>query len=417
MESTTHHSPLTRMTLIVGGLLIAVVSIGAAVGTTVASVRRSPFVWVDVLAVSLLCALPFAVTFSERAAARIPRLFTISTSVLLLAAVPWFLKADASEPLLAWGRQSEWGLAAVRFALSVAACLGGTLFVAALTARNRERNSGSRTGVAVSCLLLLAIAATVPELYVDARCRRDRERMFQFAASERVADALQIARSLSVLRPGALVELGDGQQVSMATYAGMWQQHADRLEQRLGGLPRSESPTVRLERGRLQAKLGRRTEAIRELSPVSEARAAPQKIEACLLLGTICEHNEDWNASLQWYQRALQTASQTRSRAKTRMVATALKGIALASRKLGRYSDAESAYETLIALAPTAENHFLLARFYQDAQQGQKAQRHARKAIELAPHRFQQPGESLIDDVVTNDFGCLGAFLRELQGR
>jgi Tetratricopeptide repeat len=405
-----------RPTLIVGGFLLAAGM--AAVATKDATMARSPFVWLDVAVVSLLCAMPFAVAVTERLAGAIPRVVAIVGSLFLLGAVREMMDPDATSRVLFDWRSSEWGLAAVRIAISVAACLGGTMLVAALRPRNRAANAGSGRGGLVTCLLLFAIAAGVPESYLDARCRRERERMREFSTGGRTVDASRIARSLEILRPGSRVEAGSTSgEVSIAELARELSRHAEALRRQLDSLPETDDPRVRLQRARLLARLSRRREAIRELAPVADAGPPSQQIEACLLLGTIHEHAEDWGAGRRWYDKASELAANSTPRPEKRLLATALKGVAFTSRKLGRYAEAESAYQKLITLAPTAENHFLLAQFYDDAQQGEKAQRHARQAIRLAPHRFTRSGEQLIDRVVTTDFGCFSAFLREIQAR
>jgi hypothetical protein len=75
---------------------------------------------------------------------------------------------------------------------------------------------------------------------------------------------------------------------------------------------------------------------------------------------------------------------------------------------LGHYARAETAYQQLLALSPTADTHFLLAQFYEDVQRTSLAAEHARRAMALAPERYQQPGEQLLDKLVTLHFGCWG---------
>lgn len=420
MDSAKTEKPrpdrLKRPTLLVGGFLLAVVSM-AAVAAKDGSIAQSPFVWLDVVIVSVLCAMPFALAVTERTIAGIPRVVAVVGSLLVLSAAREFMAPYAASSLLFRGTNTEWDLALARLIITVSACLAGTTLVAALWPRNRGTAPRWRREGAIAGPLLLAVAAFVPEAYLDARCRRERERMLEFAGSDRVTDALRVAETLAMLRPGDTVEVGSrSRKISIARYAAILQQQTGELEQQLAGLPRSDDPAVRLQRGRLLAQLSRRDEAVRELLPAAESKAA-QKLDACLLLGTIHEHSEDWETSLAWYQQALDAAAESIPRASTDQLAAGLKGVAYASRKLGRYPDAELRYEALIELAPTAENHYLLAQFYRDAQQGEKARQHARQAIQLAPHRFKKAGEELIDDVVSNDFGCFGAFLRELQSR
>jgi hypothetical protein len=62
----------------------------------------------------------------------------------------------------------------------------------------------------------------------------------------------------------------------------------------------------------------------------------------------------------------------------------------------------------VLALAPTAESHFLLAQFYEDTQQAMKAEAHARQAMILDRRRYLAEGQNLIDKLITLHFGCWG---------
>lgn len=69
-------------------------------------------------------------------------------------------------------------------------------------------------------------------------------------------------------------------------------------------------------------------------------------------------------------------------------------------------------------MVSTADSHFLLAQFYEDAQQADKARTHARRAMALAPERYQKEGEKLINRLTTFHFGCLHVLAAEkAQGR
>ena len=70
-------------------------------------------------------------------------------------------------------------------------------------------------------------------------------------------------------------------------------------------------------------------------------------------------------------------------------------------------------YQEVFARAPTADSHFLLAQFYDDTQQTRKAREHARRAMTLAPQRYQQEGEKLIRKLTVFHFGCFHVFSAE----
>jgi tetratricopeptide (TPR) repeat protein len=132
------------------------------------------------------------------------------------------------------------------------------------------------------------------------------------------------------------------------------------------------------------------------------------------LRGTIRENRGDWDEGLAAY-RAARSAWEARppSPARDAGIVQAATGAAYCLRKSGHYARAEAAYLELLALAPTADSHFLLAQFYEDAQQAAKAREHARRAIELAPDRYAQAGERLIKKMALNQFGCFGVYRAE----
>jgi tetratricopeptide (TPR) repeat protein len=69
--------------------------------------------------------------------------------------------------------------------------------------------------------------------------------------------------------------------------------------------------------------------------------------------------------------------------------------------------EADAAYQQLIAIAPTAPNHFLLARFYESAERSATAIAHARQAATLDPTNYGAPAVDLIRKVSQGGFGCL----------
>jgi hypothetical protein len=50
-----------------------------------------------------------------------------------------------------------------------------------------------------------------------------------------------------------------------------------------------------------------------------------------------------------------------------------------------------------------------MAQFYENAQQGNKAQHHAYLAAELDP-AFRERADQLVNDLQGNQFGCWGVF-------
>jgi tetratricopeptide (TPR) repeat protein len=90
-----------------------------------------------------------------------------------------------------------------------------------------------------------------------------------------------------------------------------------------------------------------------------------------------------------------------------------VRGIAYAERKLGRYPQAEAAYQRLLELSPTADTHFLLAKFYEDTQRADLARQHARRAMRLAPERYEASGQELINSLAVRHFGCFSVYAAE----
>ena len=419
-----------RLAIAVGGFPLAAVSlIGALHGKD-----GGPYVWMDVALVSLLCAVPFSAALADRVAQSVSRWACLFTAALLLVAAPGLLTTGVAAGLHDQIPQSAWTLAAVRLLLSAAACTGGSLFVAALYRESRsvsarpDLDPPNRADLPVLAhqgpdgpsgptfartrlsyfLILLTIAGGVSETYVEARCRREQERMREFAASRRIVDALEIARPLAKVRPNGVVAVGEASQpVLLGDYISHLESEAAALESLLARLSTEDGADASLQRASCLAQLSRIAEATSELRAVADNGSPQQRTEAFLLLGTIEESSERWESALAWYRKAFDLATTSKSRA------DALRGVGFASRKLGRYRDAESAYESMLLLRPTADSHFLLAQFYEDVQQGERARQHAQKAIQLAPRQFREPGEALIDRVVTQQFGCFTAFQKQ----
>jgi hypothetical protein len=66
----------------------------------------------------------------------------------------------------------------------------------------------------------------------------------------------------------------------------------------------------------------------------------------------------------------------------------------------------ETSYRKLVARAPTAAHHFLLAQCYREHQKATLAAEHATTAIAL-DSQFREPGEALLSSLSMDHFGCL----------
>jgi tetratricopeptide (TPR) repeat protein len=244
----------------------------------------------------------------------------------------------------------------------------------------------------------------VPALYVHARCKSDLNQAVELSRQSRYGETSVLLHRILALQPDA--QWGG---TSVALAAANTDEIVHRIEEQIAApFPETATDADRIHRAQQLAMLGRNREAIALLdSTPSLADSA----EGCNLRGTIHETQGQWLDAREWYTRA-KTAlrSLPGSRAQTGGLAQAITGIAFCERKLGRLHEAEAAWQELLALAPTADTHFLLAQFYEDTQQAAKAQFHARQAMTVDPERYSRDGQRLLDKLITSHFGCLGVF-------
>jgi tetratricopeptide (TPR) repeat protein len=264
-----------------------------------------------------------------------------------------------------------------------------------------------------SSLVLLGVEAVVlvliPRLYIQARCKRDLNEAMQLSRQFRYAEASALMHRLMDLKCEASFQ-GN----SLASIVANMDQIVRDLEWRVAPpLPDDATDADRLDRAEKLAVLGRTREAIAILDSSSALATTP---EACILLATVHENSGQWLAARQSFVQAKNAfQSQPDSPARPVGLEQAVTGIAFCERKLGRLREAEGAWQELLALAPTADTHFLMAQFYEDTQQAAKAQFHARQAIALAPERndLVARARQLQDKLITSHFGCFGVFRTE----
>lgn len=240
----------------------------------------------------------------------------------------------------------------------------------------------------------------VPMVYVRARLQTDARSVLELAEQSRLAEACDLARLCQRLDPGYALPNG----TSLARMIAQWDRSVRDLESRVT-MPLDEAAPVpmRLERARMWLMLGNVGRAREILDAVGDDQ--PQ---ACLLRALIAENLDCWEDACRWYVRSTSLVESEQSSSElSAILLQASRGIGYCERKRGRYRDAEAAYLRLLALAPTADNHFLLAQFYEDAQQSRQAANHARCAMALASSRYAQPGRQLLSNLATRHFGCL----------
>lgn len=358
----------------------------------------SPFAWRDVAIVQLLAALPLACVLAVAARQRVPAAAGAGLAALGLGAGLLLLAPPAPldlppAPLLGHLLRAL-----------TAAALGFSAALAVLVLRG-QRNP-ARIPLALATVAAL-LAVVLPGTYVGARCRHDIATLEEYLTQSRFGEARGLARGLLTLDTGRNMA---GR--PLADVAADIDRLVGELEARVATpLPRWAGTPERYERARLLAMLGRTEDALAALEPVRDPDAAPAVDN---LRGTIHETRGEWDEALTCYERARdgwQARPPVPARAPELLKATT--GVAYCLRKSGRYVAAEAAYQQVLALAPTAQSHYLLAQFYEDAQQSEKARCHARRAIELAPDQYTRDAERLIAKLAVYHFGCLGVFNAE----
>jgi tetratricopeptide (TPR) repeat protein len=313
----------------------------------------------------------------------------VGITPLLGAGESQFMAGIVSDPLLG---------VALRASLSFNLALSAALVVLVLI--DSQRANGDRPACYSGIVLGLVVLVLPPATYANARCRHDITRLGEFLEQSRFGEARTLARGLLVLDAS---RIWNGH--SLPTVAESLDRVVRDLESRVAS-PLSPHASVRerVNFARDLAMLGRTEEALNVLDSVHDPDVEN-------LRGTIHETRDEWEPALESYGRA-RAAWEARppSPARSGELLRATKGIAYCQRKLGRYTDAEATYQQVLALAPTADTYFLLAQFYEDAQEAEKARASARRATELDPDRYQNEGEKLIRKLSIYQFGCLGVF-------
>lgn len=396
------HEFLSQTQVLAAGLAGAAVCAGILFGGFLHWERALfPYVWRDVALVHVIAALPLAGAI----AVFIRNRFSIAACIglaglsLALSAVLIF---NATERVTAGSSHAADRVvlrAALAFGMALSAALAWALLFHRLQSPD-ERIPVKRKIAAVLLGIIMLLLA--PTMYVAARARDDTARLRELLEQSRLGEARELAVGLLALDPGAQFQGHPLRDVK----AGI-EQSVRQLESRVAAsLPVYPTDQEQFDRARDFAVLGRTDEALAALQSWSGSTVSAH---ACSLRGTIYETRAEWETAREWYVRAMRAwepSAQSPDR-EVRLV-QATKGIAFSERKLGRYPEAEAAYLQLLALSPTADTHFLLAQFYEDTQQTAKAHAHAREAMALAPDRYRQQGQQLIDKLVTLHFGCWG---------
>lgn len=350
----------------------------------------------DVAAVFALAAVPLAAVAVNLARGPLPRWLRLLLGSLLfgvaIALTVFGTSVDGHVLRL---------LVAVLSTTGVGLVLAGMADATSASVVRRFRGAGT-------IALALAILAVIPAVFVDARVRHDLKLLTELLEQTRLGEASELVSRIVALQPSTVWQ---GRPVA-AVRRELDRSVADLRSRTAVALPDSVDPLTRVDRARDLAVLGDTDAALKVLS--DRRIAAIEDPDVLNLLGTIHETRSEWTAARDWYRRA-RRASEDLPASETRQALRlqAQRGIAYAERKAGHTPEAEAAYRELLALSPTAETHFLLAQFYEDAQQTDLAHQHARQAMTLDPRRYGKSGRELIDKLQTVHFGCFGAFQAE----
>jgi len=153
--------------------------------------------------------------------------------------------------------------------------------------------------------------------------------------------------------------------------------------------------------------------AVKTIRPHLEA-AAPSPF-AWDTYGLILQRQERWIESEQAYRKAYELwTAEVPDQQNDQGLASALRGIAYAQNRRGQVRRAEETYLELLRMDASAETHFLLAQFYEEEQQTEEAFHHATRAMTLAPSRFREAGQTLINQLQSTHMGCFQIYRRGL---
>ncbi len=256
--------------------------------------------------------------------------------------------------------------------------------------------------MAVEALVLILI----PAFYISIRTESEIANCVELVGQSRYEEARESMQRICRLAPGAR---WNGQ--LLATEVVKIEPIVARLEQSVAErLPANANDAQRIERSQHLAMLGRTDEA---LVVLDGAVSLADDADASNLRGTIFETRREWRKAHEWYVRAKNAwQKEADSPRRTAGLTRAVRGVAFNARKKGSLREAEAAWKELLSLSRNnhtrAETHFLLAKFYEDAQQAGKAQLHARQAMQLDPQGYSVSGERLLNKLVTSHFGCVG---------
>ncbi len=249
--------------------------------------------------------------------------------------------------------------------------------------------------------MLFALTILVPAAYADAVAdgiRIDLERSLE---SRRFGLANRQSEQFAQLNPSGLIHQKSVQKV---------QQELEAIVAKLNTEVRrpifADAPVAVLGRRiTVLMHLDRNEEALQLLEPLTDGdRFEPISLD---YKGLCHQRLNQMSQSLEAYQAAVAYwESQPASQSKRSGLASAWKGIGFAARRLDQRTMEEQAYRELVAVAPTAESHLLLAQCYREHQKTRLAAEHSAMAMQMDP-AMQSQSESILSSMSMDHFGCL----------
>lgn len=372
-----------------------------------------PYVRPDIIIVSLLCVLPLALLLSEWVFVVLKRrrfqlflvvqsLFFVGTVIILIQAV------NSNHSSSTFNNYDAWESFVLRPAVALWVIICFLLVVGNILPSQKTTQTKS-PGALAWCLASIT-AFVVPVFYIESRVDGMVTQIEEYLGSGRMGDARRLTREVAVLSPWSEIDDKSADAIARDLDRACYD-----LEQSLVFMKQrpvsSEEQTYHA--ARLHTILGEPAVAISLLDPWSEkSSTSPLTFQ---LLGNIYQHQENWSDSERHFRRSLKAWQKLpNSEQRQAGIISAWNGIAFAERKRGNYEAAENAYLSALFLDPTADQHFLLAQFYEDTQQTTKAREHAQQAMALNAARYETSGKKLITSLQQQHFGCLNVWRNRL---
>ncbi|WP_166825732.1 tetratricopeptide repeat protein [Thalassoroseus pseudoceratinae] len=380
---------------------------------TVADVAAWPFVWADVCLVFMCAGIAAAVGLRN-----VIRKSAIRRTLVFLAG--GVLAVSFAAALFA----QQWLFPLRSYVPSIIARYIGTLFVGSASAtiasawfdsRRPEDVGDSVATQAASSLLLVAILFVLPEIYLASRFAEHNERLSELLGQYRLKASSELASQLAAVDPTAKIGPQKESARRLAHVLGKEVANvSEQTEQILNTIAQQPHAEFEKQAAKNLAILERQEQATQILESLVNQNA--DDVEATLLLATVAEHQGNYREALQYYQAGAEWLSNSHDSlsyaASQAFRETAYRGIGFTQRKLGNNPAAERAWKSLVKLSPTAENHFLMAKFYADAQRAELARHHATIAMHRDPRQYKVQSEALINQLENEQLGCFSVYLQ-----